>query len=48
MHLRRTSLMNFGFGCSESSLRASSQSSQDQRNWKLDRWYENQATNLKS
>ena len=38
--------MNLGLGVSESALMTSSQSSHDQRNWKLDKWYENQLMNL--
>lgn len=42
--VNKTSLINFGRGCSASRCRQESQSSQDQRNWKLLRWYANHQT----
>uniref|UniRef100_A0A2H1VR26 SFRICE_000417 n=1 Tax=Spodoptera frugiperda TaxID=7108 RepID=A0A2H1VR26_SPOFR len=46
-HFPRTSLTNLGLGWSISSWVHASQSSHDQRYWKLLKWYENQFTNLK-
>jgi hypothetical protein len=42
--LSRTSRIYFGLGCSESRCKHESQSSHDQRNWKLLKWYANHQT----